>query len=106
MGLRDLLRRTDINQAAELCREDETAVMLDVRTAEEYKAGHIEGSINVPLQNIGSIKQLIENLSAPIYTYCLSGARSRQAENDGNAPFISAGLVRILHVKKIGGTPW
>jgi len=28
------------------------------------------------------------------------------AENDGNAPFISAGLVRILHVKKIGGTPW
>ena len=25
------------------------------------------------------IKQLIENLSAPIYTYCLSGARSRQA---------------------------
>ena len=49
MGLRDLLRRTDINQAAELCREDETAVMLDVRTAEEYKAGHIEGSINVPL---------------------------------------------------------
>ncbi|MGN0681327.1 MAG: rhodanese-like domain-containing protein [Candidatus Fimisoma sp.] len=79
MGLRDLLRRTDINQAAELCREDETAVLLDVRTAEEYKASHIEGSINVPLQNIESIKQLIENLSAPIYAYCLSGARSRQA---------------------------
>ena len=54
-------------------------MLLDVRTAEEYKAGHIEGSINVPLQNIGSIKQLIENLSAPIYTYCLSGERSRQA---------------------------
>ena len=28
------------------------------------------------------------------------------AEHAGNAPFISAGLVRILHVKKIGGTPW
>ena len=28
------------------------------------------------------------------------------AEHAGNAPFISAGLVRILHVKKLGGTPW
>ena len=79
MGLRDLLRRTDINQAAELCREDETAVMLDVRTAEEYKAGHIEGSINVPLQNTGRKTPLIENVSAPINTYCLSGARTRLA---------------------------
>ena len=99
MGLRDLLRRTDINQAAELCREDETAVMLDVRTAEEYKAGHIEGSINVPLQNIGSIKQLIENLSAPIYTYCLSGARSRQAA----AALEAMGYKKVINIGGIGG---
>ena len=73
--------------------------MLDVRTAEEYKAGHIEGSINVPLQNIGSIKQLIENLSAPIYTYCLSGARSRQAVS----AFRAMGYTNVSNVGGING---
>ena len=71
----------------------------ELLTAEEYKAGHIEGSINVPLQNIGSIKQLIENLSAPIYTYCLSGARSRQAA----AALEAMGYKKVINIGGIGG---
>ena len=49
MSFMDLFRRTDINEGVEQYKKEAGAVLLDVRTKEEYKEGHIEGSINVPL---------------------------------------------------------
>lgn len=50
---------------------------IDVRTAEEYKAGHLEGAINIPYDEI---EQKIEAVSADkntdIQLYCRSGRRS------------------------------
>ena len=54
-------------------------VLLDVRTPDEYRQGHIPGSKNVPLQSISKVAGIIDNKSTPIFVHCLSGARSRQA---------------------------
>ncbi|MEG2378076.1 MAG: rhodanese-like domain-containing protein [Clostridia bacterium] len=54
----------------------ENAVLLDVRTAEEFAAGHVPGSVNLPLDVIATIAI---PTSAPLFVYCHSGARSARA---------------------------
>ena len=79
MGFFDFLKGTDINQGVkEFCATD-GAVLLDVRTPDEYRQGHIPGSKNLPLQSIDKVERMIENKATPIFVHCLSGARSRQA---------------------------
>jgi rhodanese-related sulfurtransferase len=57
----------------------EGAQIIDVRSEEEFKAGHIRNSVNIPLQN------LTQNLSKikkdkPVITCCASGKRSASAK--------------------------
>lgn len=59
-------------------RDTPGAVLLDVRTPEEYAAGHIPGSRNVPLDELHR-SELPEDPETPLFVCCLSGARSRQA---------------------------
>lgn len=53
--------------------------IVDVRTPAEFAGGHVEGSINIPLQEIPVRVQEIKNLSMPIVLCCASGNRSGQA---------------------------
>ena len=55
-------------------------IILDVRTPEEFAAGHIPGALNIPNETIGTdeIPQLPEK-EQRIYVYCRSGNRSKQA---------------------------
>lgn len=56
------------------------AVILDVRSPDEFKGGHIKGSVNMPLQTLGSkLKQIPHN--KPIITCCASGVRSGAARS-------------------------
>ena len=58
----------------------DTIVILDVRTHEEYDAGHIAGAILVPNETIADKQpQLLPDLDAEILVYCRSGNRSAQA---------------------------
>ena len=54
------------------------AVIIDVRTAEEFTSGHIEGAVNIPYEQIvngiTSIKAIKKD--SPILIYCRSGRRS------------------------------
>lgn len=79
MGFFDFLKQSDINQGVMDCKADLEAVLLDVRTLQEYREGHIPGSVNVPLQSIDEIISVVENKETPLFVYCRSGARSRQA---------------------------
>lgn len=79
MGLRELLQGQDIHQGVEEFKNTPSAVLIDVRTAQEYGDGHIPGSINVPLQSIIQIEKAVPEKDTPIFVYCLSGARSRRA---------------------------
>lgn len=69
----------DINKAAAEALEKRGAVLLDVRTHEEYRAGHIGGSVNLPLDKLEHVRGIIKEKSAPVYVYCQSGARSARA---------------------------
>ena len=53
MGFFDFLKGPDINQGIAEYRGTQGAVLLDVRTAQEYRGGHIPGSKNIPLQSLG-----------------------------------------------------
>ncbi len=96
MGFFDFLRGPDIHQGVEEYRATPGAVLLDVRTADEYAGGHIPGSKNLPLDALDKIAGIVNDKNTPIFVHCLSGSRSRQAE---------AYLVRsgYTHVKNIGG---
>lgn len=50
--------------------------IVDVRSEEEYNSGHIEGSINIPLDYI---EQINISTDRQIIVYCQSGSRSEQA---------------------------
>jgi len=54
--------------------------LLDVRTPEEFASGHIPGSVNLPLQTLDQITVKYPDMSQPIYLYCRSGSRSKQAK--------------------------
>ena len=81
MGFFDFLRQPDINQGVQTCRQTSGAVLLDVRTPEEYRQGHIPGSRNLSLQTIGAMPDMIQDRETPLFVYCQSGGRSSQAVN-------------------------
>jgi rhodanese-related sulfurtransferase len=56
-------------------------VVIDVRTVQEYKAGHVQGSTNVPLDQLKEqIASVASNKNTPIMVHCQSGRRSAQAK--------------------------
>ena len=79
MGFLNLFKQADINQGVKEYTATPGAVLLDVRTSEEYRGGHIPGSKNVPLQAIDKVASVAEYKDTALYVYCQSGARSRQA---------------------------
>ncbi|HIZ19812.1 MAG TPA: rhodanese-like domain-containing protein [Firmicutes bacterium] len=72
--------RKDINQGVEEWKNTKGAVLLDVRTKEEYAASHIKGSVNVPLDELETIGRVVPDKGTPLFVYCLSGGRSASAE--------------------------
>ena len=79
MGFFQRFRGPDIHQGVKECADNPDAVLLDVRTPQEHRDGHIPGSQNLPLQTIDMIEEVADNRDTPIYVYCHSGVRSSQA---------------------------
>ena len=61
MGFFSFLQTKDINSGVRSFLSTEGAVLLDVRTREEYSEGHIEGSKNIPLQSIEQVESEISH---------------------------------------------
>lgn len=58
------------------------AVLVDVRTPEEFSAGHLDGAINVPLRELSkNPAALLLSSDKPVVLYCASGARSAVARS-------------------------
>ena len=57
---------------------NENVILLDVRTLEEFDAGHIENALHIPLDRINEAPDHI-NRNATILVYCRTGVRSNQA---------------------------
>lgn len=80
MGFFDIFKRHDINEGLEKYRQTKDAILLDVRSEQEYSEGHIPNSRNIPLQELDAVSESIKDKSSPIFTYCYSGSRSSQAQ--------------------------
>lgn len=55
-------------------RRDEV-LLLDVREHDEWNAGHIEGSVHIPMGELGSRQEELPT-DRPIVAVCRSGSRS------------------------------
>ena len=75
-------RQITMLEAVELMEKEENYLILDVRTQQEYAAGHIPGAIVIPNETIGTedIPQLPDK-DQLIMIYCRSGNRSKQASD-------------------------
>lgn len=69
-------RRVNLEEGLEKARSTPNSVILDVRTEQEYRSGHVPGSKNIPLDRIDTITIPKER---PLFVYCLSGGRSGNA---------------------------
>ncbi|MDO6802618.1 rhodanese-like domain-containing protein [Wenyingzhuangia sp. 1_MG-2023] len=72
------------------------AVVLDVRTDEEYAAGHVEGSEHIVLQTLPGKVEVVKAYAKPVIAVCRSGARSQQATD-----FLKQQGIDIMN-----GGPW
>jgi len=70
----------EANKLIEENNENSKFVILDVRTREEYGAGHIEDSINIDYKSPNFKEEISKLDKEKIYlTYCRSGRRSAKS---------------------------
>jgi rhodanese-related sulfurtransferase len=72
------------------------AVVIDVRTVQEFQSGHVNRSKNIVLNIIPSKVSEIKAMDKKIIAVCRSGARSGQA----------ASFLRKNGIDAINGGPW
>ena len=72
------------------------AIIIDVRTPQEYDHGHIQGSKNIPFDKIQREVKTIKSFNKPIITVCKSGARSGMAKS----------ILKSAGVEVYNGGPW
>ena len=68
-----------MNGLLEMCKQDPNTVLLDVRSPQEYKEGHLDGSILIPTYDIKRrALSILKDKHNPIIVYCQGGERSRK----------------------------
>jgi len=64
--------------AARLAGPEDRPVLVDVRTTSEYRAGHLPGAVNLPVQtlpfNLASVP--VADRDEPVVVYCAHGPRA------------------------------
>ena len=81
-GEERMYRKITAAQAKERMEQNPYAVVLDVRTRQEYEAGHIAGAVLLPRETIGeNPPEQLPDKDAEILVYCRTGNRSAKAAN-------------------------
>lgn len=57
----------------------EGALLLDVRTPEEFTEGHLPGAVNIPVHDLSGRLGELSDRERAIVVYCRSGMRSGRA---------------------------
>ena len=95
MGFFDMFKRKDMSANIKDYLEN-GAVILDVRTQEEWNEGHIKGSKHLVLNSIPENIESIKGFKKPIIAVCKSGGRSQSATD-----FLSQHGLDVIN-----GGPW
>lgn len=97
-GLRaEEMKNVTVSEAAKLVQEKKVTV-LDVRTAGEFKDGHIEGAKNIDFTQTESFKSALKELDKkqPYLVHCQAGGRSGKSMKI----FKELGFENILHLEE------
>lgn len=81
----------------------EGAVLLDVRSPSEFASRHIDGAVNVPVDQLDERMAEVEKLAGgdaqkPIVVYCAAGGRAAQAKE----MLLKAGHTKVTNLGGIG----
>jgi rhodanese-related sulfurtransferase len=77
-------------------KADESFVILDVRTPEEFAQGHVPGAINIAHDKLANrIAELLDDKNKDIVVYCRSGKRAATAAETLRAN----GFDKLLHLE-------
>ena len=69
-----------VNDASKLLAEDKDAILIDVRTPEEFGTGHLKGADNIDFKAADFIEKISQlDKSKHYVVYCGSGKRSGKA---------------------------
>mgnify|MGYP004531782773 CR=1 FL=1 len=70
------IRKDEINQYIR-----QGAILIDVRSPQEYREGHLDGAISIPDYQIKrTINRQVTNKNQLIVVYCSTGHRSQEAQ--------------------------
>ena len=84
-------------EAKALMDSEKDYIILDVRTEEEFAAGHIEGAVLIPDYEIGEkAESVLKDKGQLILVYCRSGRRSKNAAS-------KLATLGYTNVKEFGG---
>jgi phage shock protein E len=72
------------------------AIVIDVRSAAEFRSGHVPGSVNIALEQIGASVNNLKQKNKPLILVCRSGARSGMA----------TGILKNAGLEAYNGGPW
>jgi len=72
------------------------AIILDVRTPEEFKCGHIKNAINIPVQILDAATNSLKQQNRPVITVCQTGVRSSMA----------VGILKKAGIDAFNGGAW
>ncbi|AGA69420.1 Rhodanese-related sulfurtransferase [Desulfitobacterium dichloroeliminans LMG P-21439] len=75
-----MIKNLTTEEAYELIQSNKDVVVIDVRTNNEYRSGHIPGSKSIPVGELSSrLTELQKYKDKPILVHCASGGRSPAA---------------------------
>jgi rhodanese-related sulfurtransferase len=76
-------------------QKDASMVILDVRTPEEFAAGHVPGAVNIPYTHLPArVSELKDAGSKDVVLYCATGVRAERAAGRMR----EQGYTRLLHL--------
>jgi len=92
---------TEAPAVVEISREDYVrtapgnSLVLDVRTPEEFAAGHVENALNIPHDRLAErLPEIQQFATAPVVVYCKSGRRAGLATE----LLAEAGFTNLRHL--------
>ena len=76
----------------------QSPVFIDVRSADEYQQGHVEGARLIPHDEIvDGIAKLEPGMDTPLYLYCRSGRRAGMAAEE----LRELGYTRVVNLRSL-----
>jgi rhodanese-related sulfurtransferase len=89
------IRKLNSSDVNDILKKNHDFIVIDVRTEEEFKAGHIKGAININIRQPDAFVKIDKlNRKAKYIVYCRTSNRSKVAVDY----MVTKGFMNIYHM--------